>query len=46
MYTGAASCKLYRSQSGDFLFGDWSEEGAKYHWWAELCIVEHFPDES
>ena len=45
-FTGPASARLYRSQSGDFLFGDWSEVGSTYFWWAELSIVENLPNES
>jgi hypothetical protein len=45
-YTGAASAQLYHSQNGnELLFGDWSEGGDRYYWWAELCIDKHFRDE-
>jgi hypothetical protein len=45
-YTGAASGRLYSSPSSEFFFEDWTEEGTRFQWWAELCIVKHFPDES
>lgn len=45
IHRGSASARLYSSESNWLLFGDWFEEGDRYHWWAELCSVERFPDE-
>jgi hypothetical protein len=42
---GDASCRLYRSEGGAFLFGSWNEEAQNYVWWAELTAVERFDDE-
>lgn len=44
-YTDRASCSLYPSSSGYFLFGTWTEEGSDYVWWADLNTVDRFPDE-
>jgi hypothetical protein len=46
LYTGSASARLYTSDGGCLLFGDWFEGSDRYHWWAELSSVEHFPDEA
>jgi hypothetical protein len=46
VHTGAASARLYSSGSNYLLFGEWSEEEASYYWGAELCAVQHFPDEA
>jgi len=43
--TGRVIARLYKSAAGDLLLGEWSEQGAKYHWWAQLSVVEHFEDE-
>lgn len=43
--TGAATGTLYTSAGGKLIMGEWAEESARYHWWAELTVVEHFPDE-
>lgn len=44
-HTGVASARLYSSDGGYLLFGDWSEGRDRYHWWAELSAVDHFHDE-
>jgi len=44
-YEGNASCRLFTSVDGVFLFGRWSEDGDNYIWWADLNAVEHFADE-
>jgi len=45
-YTGVVSARLYFSDSGNFLFGRWHEDGNANYWWVELCTVERFGDES
>jgi hypothetical protein len=43
--TGQVIARLYKSAGGDVILGEWSEEGRKYHWWAELTAVSRFDDE-
>lgn len=42
---GNASCRLYTSEAGVFLFGRWFEDAQNYVWWAELTTVDRFADE-
>lgn len=42
---GNASCRLYTSEDGCFLFGHWFEDAQNYVWWAELKTVKRFEDE-
>lgn len=46
LLTGTVSARLYTSDAGYLLFGEWVEGGERYHWWAELSSVEHFADET
>src|SRR5882672_6884884 len=39
-YEGVVSCRLFRSEDGIFLFGDWQEDGENHIWWADLEVVE------
>jgi hypothetical protein len=43
--SGSISATLYTSSEGKLLLGEWSEDNARYHWWADLTVVPHFPDE-
>ena len=44
--TGAVVARLHNSPDGNVLIGEWSEDGTKYHWWAQLTPVQHFDDEA
>ena len=45
-FEGNASCRLFTSDGAKFVFGRWYEDDQYYLWWADLKVVEHFPDES
>jgi hypothetical protein len=42
---GPVAARLYSSDSGYLLFGEWTQGGDRYQWWVELSAVKHFPDE-
>ena len=44
--TDYVSARLYYSDSGNFLFGRWHEDGYANDWWAQLSVVDVFPDEA
>ena len=44
--TDTVSARLYCSESGNFLFGRWHEDGKAHDWWAVLEDLLRFPDEA
>src|SRR5688572_57122 len=35
--TETVIARLFESAAGNVLLGEWTEDGTKYHWWAELA---------